>query len=580
MNNDSNAVRGRHLESLANMFIGKITSVDSIVAGLLEELEPFTGATSIRGGTDGLVPAPAAGDEVKFLCGDGTWSTVASGSCILDTVCPSVNGGLWYEVANGTPVVKIYYNGTEYPLGGAEDTELSVYPSPLNVPAGESATATISCNSGGEITVTSLTEGVRVERSGNVITVYYAAGMDTANIKISAAATLGYTPAEILLPVRMAAADPNLTVTPSTVTVPIDGSITAEVSFNGSGTITVLKGSEDVTASYYDATNKIITVPYSADVTSATFTINLSACPGYLADSETLAVTMQPSRNLTISPATATIAPDGTATFTVSYDGGGTATLTWDDARIYPTYSTLPGTVTVPYYAYPTDNGDYPAATATFTVLYEGVEELIVCMPFTNNIFEDFCGGAYMSGDHALPVLSDGAVYFQNDKMRAVITHFIGGKIYLGGKDFTFRFWFKMLSNSNEGSVPAQLGLDASPGPLYATLSRKSNALQLVLVATDNTQTLTGISYSFGTWAHFEIDYIYSSSTCKAFLNGRLIGNLSIVWEQNTNSRKIIIGNYSGNTSIIFSGYVDEVQIYDGVALHTENFTPPARSST
>ena len=185
-----------------------------------------------------------------------------------------------------------------------------------------------------------------------------------------------------------------------------------------------------------------------------------------------------------------------------------------------------------------------------------------------------------MSGDHALPVLSDGAVYFQNDKMRAVITHFIGGKIYLGGKDFTFRFWFKMLSNSNEGSVPAQLGLDASPGPLYATLSRKSNALQLVLVATDNTQTLTGISYSFGTWAHFEIDYIYSSSTCKAFLNGRLIGNLSIVWEQNTNSRKIIIGNYSGNTSIIFSGYVDEVQIYDGVALHTENFTPPARSST
>ena len=423
MNNDSNAVRGRHLESLANMFIGKITSVDSIVAGLLEELEPFTGATSIRGGTDGLVPAPAAGDEVKFLCGDGTWSTVASGSCILDTVCPSVNGGLWYEVANGTPVVKIYYNGVEYPLGGANETSLSVYPSPLNVPMGGSATATIDCSSGGDITAISLTEGVRVERSGNVITVYYAAGIDTASVKISVAATLGYTPAEIQLPVRMAAADPNLTVTPSTVTVPIDGSITAEVRFDGGGTITVIKDSQDVTASYYDATNKIITVPYSADVTSATFTVNLSASPGYLDDSETLAVTMQPSRNLTISPATATIAPDGTANFTVSYDGGGTATLTWDNARIYPTYSTLPGTITVPYYAYPTDttvtftvsvpaSGDYPAATATFTVLYEGVDELVSCLPFTTSLYEELASSGDW-GNHGTggAVLANGALF-------------------------------------------------------------------------------------------------------------------------------------------------------------------------
>lgn len=39
----------------------------------------FTGATSSTAGAHGLVPAPAAGDEGKFLQGDGTWATVTSG---------------------------------------------------------------------------------------------------------------------------------------------------------------------------------------------------------------------------------------------------------------------------------------------------------------------------------------------------------------------------------------------------------------------------------------------------------------------------------------------------------------------
>ena len=40
----------------------------------------MTGASSSVAGTGGLVPAPAAGDEGKFLQGDGTWATVQSGS--------------------------------------------------------------------------------------------------------------------------------------------------------------------------------------------------------------------------------------------------------------------------------------------------------------------------------------------------------------------------------------------------------------------------------------------------------------------------------------------------------------------
>lgn len=39
----------------------------------------MTGATSSTAGTSGLVPAPAAGDDTKFLSGDGTYKTVSGG---------------------------------------------------------------------------------------------------------------------------------------------------------------------------------------------------------------------------------------------------------------------------------------------------------------------------------------------------------------------------------------------------------------------------------------------------------------------------------------------------------------------
>ena len=39
-------------------------------------ISEMTGATALAAGTSGLVPAPAAGDQEKFLSGDGTWKPV------------------------------------------------------------------------------------------------------------------------------------------------------------------------------------------------------------------------------------------------------------------------------------------------------------------------------------------------------------------------------------------------------------------------------------------------------------------------------------------------------------------------
>ena len=44
------------------------------------DVELFTGASATNAGTAGFVPAPAAGDQAKFLKGNGTWSDLPSAS--------------------------------------------------------------------------------------------------------------------------------------------------------------------------------------------------------------------------------------------------------------------------------------------------------------------------------------------------------------------------------------------------------------------------------------------------------------------------------------------------------------------
>ena len=57
-------------------------------------VKEMTGSDSITAGTSGLVPAPSAGDEDKFLKGDGSWDTVGGGS--------SYTAGTGIDITNDT----------------------------------------------------------------------------------------------------------------------------------------------------------------------------------------------------------------------------------------------------------------------------------------------------------------------------------------------------------------------------------------------------------------------------------------------------------------------------------------------
>jgi hypothetical protein len=58
--------------------------VDAVV-----NISTMTGATATAAGTEGLVPAPQAGDEGKFLKGDGTWAEVPSGAQVFADIVPA-----------------------------------------------------------------------------------------------------------------------------------------------------------------------------------------------------------------------------------------------------------------------------------------------------------------------------------------------------------------------------------------------------------------------------------------------------------------------------------------------------------
>lgn len=55
-------------------FIGKYDG--NQIESRLDKVKDMVGATASQAGEDGLVPAPAKGDEGRFLCGDGTWKDV------------------------------------------------------------------------------------------------------------------------------------------------------------------------------------------------------------------------------------------------------------------------------------------------------------------------------------------------------------------------------------------------------------------------------------------------------------------------------------------------------------------------
>lgn len=88
--NKSYELTGAQVKDLANKI--KAKAADNI----------FVGATSSIPGSKGLVPAPQAGDDEKFLKGDGTWA--AGGTYTAGTGIDITNNVISLDLANANNI--------------------------------------------------------------------------------------------------------------------------------------------------------------------------------------------------------------------------------------------------------------------------------------------------------------------------------------------------------------------------------------------------------------------------------------------------------------------------------------------
>lgn len=66
----------------------------------LQTNQDFTGATSSTVGEKGMVPAPDAGDNMKFLRGNGTWAYTSSTVFVVSATRPSEAGVMWIKTTD------------------------------------------------------------------------------------------------------------------------------------------------------------------------------------------------------------------------------------------------------------------------------------------------------------------------------------------------------------------------------------------------------------------------------------------------------------------------------------------------
>ena len=142
-----------------------ITGKNTVNAALTQLNSNFGGATSSANGSKGLVPAPLAGAQHKFLCADGDWADAPGSQTYVETVGPltPTNGVLNQNFA-------ISYVMAEMKAIQVEPSDASVFMDTLTVTMSE-GNINVSCpNMTGTCQSMAITFVLRSSAQGETIT--------------------------------------------------------------------------------------------------------------------------------------------------------------------------------------------------------------------------------------------------------------------------------------------------------------------------------------------------------------------------------------------------------------------------
>lgn len=190
--------------------------------------------------------------------------------------------------------------------------------------------------------------------------------------------------------------------------------------------------------------------------------------------------------------------------------------------------------------------------------------KLIAYLPFDTSTTEDLCGNTWTTS--GTPTIANGALKLDGNSSYLAMD----GGITLGGQDFTIRGKFNMSSST--GSYPRILQIfnTANSNIDAICIARQETSSNLRVYVFDTYQTT---AITLGRDYDFELNYSRDEYKVRFFLDGVLKITLTQAIARTTFANFYLgRSNYSDNA--YFVGTLDEFMIFDGVALHTENFTP------
>lgn len=210
-------------------------------------------------------------------------------------------------------------------------------------------------------------------------------------------------------------------------------------------------------------------------------------------------------------------------------------------------------------------NFNYCTEFVTVTPTVPAAEQYLdirLALPATS--LEKLCGHVWASNGNL--TIQDGKLYFDGNGSYLSLNN----GVKLGGQDFTIRGRFNMSSNGNGYARVFQIhqlnGTNAQSIALFKQGS--ADTLNFAFFG-DESNTF---DFSPNTEYDFEVDYIHSTGTASFYLNGVL--KKSVVHQfSELDYDACWIGRSRFSQDSYFNGSISEFEIYNGIALHTGEFT-------
>jgi len=137
--------------------------------------------------------------------------------------------------------------------------------------------------------------------------------------------------------------------------------------------------------------------------------------------------------------------------------------------------------------------------------------------------------------------------------------------------DFTIEMWIKPNVSSGFGGL---FSIDAGPYPSVLIYNSGSNNIRIVLSDSNSSFDLThDVAIPSTEWHH--LAFTRNGNIFRSFLNGSIINTTTLSLNIRVQRAPARLG--SGDSGSPWNGYIENFQIFRGVAKYTANFTPPTQ---